>query len=189
MRPWLQPSLLARRVAVMGLVLAGLGAASAVQAQELGRLFTTPETRARLDQLRARHDYSKPVTRQAEETQPVPTLTVNGLVLRSDGRRTTWINGSAILEGEPTREGVQVEIGRKLEDGVRLMLPQGFRTVRLKPGEKLMLPEGRVLDAYEQEAAEAPQETGEEGEGLFERAPGAAGELPAVEMPEVRPPS
>lgn len=55
--------------------------------QALGRLFFTPERRQQLDRQREMN---------VLDQQPIPadpTLTIDGVVTRSSGRRTAWVNG------------------------------------------------------------------------------------------------
>jgi hypothetical protein len=71
------------------LLLAGLLSFPA-PAQELGPLFFTPERRQELDRQREF---------KLQERQEIPDedrmLTINGVVTRSSGKRTVWINGVA----------------------------------------------------------------------------------------------
>ena len=69
-----------------------LGTAGA-QAQELGRLFFTPEQRAALDARRKARVPDKPAAASAVEQ---PVTRVDGAVRRSGGRSTVWVNGEAI---------------------------------------------------------------------------------------------
>ena len=62
-------------------------------AQELGRLFFTPERREALDRQRQLKIPENP------EVPDDPTLTINGVVTRSSGKRTVWINGVAQEDG------------------------------------------------------------------------------------------
>ena len=55
----------------------------------LGRLFFTPERRQALDRQRQLAPPERP------ELSADPTLTINGVVTRSGGKRTVWINGIA----------------------------------------------------------------------------------------------
>ena len=73
----------ALRRCLLALALA-LSAAGAAAEAPLGRLFFTPQERADLDsgKARAAHD---------QALAPPPTL--DGIVRRSDGRGTVWING------------------------------------------------------------------------------------------------
>ncbi len=57
--------------------------------EELGRLFFTPERRQLLDRQRQLN------IQERKEVPEDPTLTINGVVTRSSGKRTVWINGVA----------------------------------------------------------------------------------------------
>lgn len=66
----------------------------AVAAEELGRLFFTPERRQALDRQRQFN---------IQEKQEIPvdlTFTINGVVTRSSGKRTVWLNGVAQNDNE-----------------------------------------------------------------------------------------
>ena len=63
-----------------------------------GRLFFTPERRQALDQQRK--------TRQFQETVVEgDTLTLDGVVTRSSGKWTLWVNGSAVTEKDASTVG------------------------------------------------------------------------------------
>jgi hypothetical protein len=62
--------------------------------EELGRLFFTPERRQTLDRQRQLN------IQETQEIPADPTLTINGVVTRSSGKRTVWINGVAQNENE-----------------------------------------------------------------------------------------
>ncbi|MDR3298412.1 MAG: hypothetical protein LBU43_00035 [Candidatus Accumulibacter sp.] len=71
-------------------------------AEELERLFFTPEYRRTLDWQR-QFGHTKPEPdpapdpeRNGEISDAEPTLTIDGVVLRSGGKRTVWINGVAL---------------------------------------------------------------------------------------------
>ncbi|WP_301102179.1 hypothetical protein [Propionivibrio sp.] len=73
---------------------------------DLGRLFFTPERRQNLDRQRQLNIQEK------QEIPEDPTLTINGVVTRSSGKRTVWINGVAQNENEK-QSGVVVTTSRK----------------------------------------------------------------------------
>lgn len=130
--------------------------ASGGHAQSLGRLFTTPDVRATLDQLRQDRDYGAAVSTEGArtaQTSPAPDVRVNGVVLRSGGPDASWINGRIVTFGGVTSDGVRVETGGTGEPSVRILLPGSARTVRLKPGQTIDVVGGRVLEAYETEAS------------------------------------
>ena len=74
--------------------------------EELGRLFFTPERRQALDRQRQFNIQEK------QEIPEDPTLTINGVVTRSSGKRTVWINGVAQNDNEKP-SGVTVIPNRK----------------------------------------------------------------------------
>lgn len=81
------PGSLARFTA---LLLVALGLAGESSAADLGRLFYTPAQRAQLEAARARN-----VTQAASPAAPtiVHPQRFDGVVIRSDGTGTSWING------------------------------------------------------------------------------------------------
>ncbi|MEW5967591.1 MAG: hypothetical protein AB1720_11475 [Pseudomonadota bacterium] len=75
------------------LVVAATGA-SPVAAGDPGPLFYTPVERARLEQARTRHVAPRMPGVRAESPAP---LRYDGVVIRSDGRSTHWVDGRAQL--------------------------------------------------------------------------------------------
>lgn len=59
----------------------------------IGRLFYTPERRLALERQRASN---RPTERQVESRQ----LSFDGLVQRSSGKRTVWVNGRPLTEND-----------------------------------------------------------------------------------------
>jgi hypothetical protein len=123
----------------------------AAQAEEpLGRLFFTPAQRASLDiarKQRARTAVASDNT--AEETAaPVPqTITYDGVVRRSDGKSTVWLNSRPVHDREPVG-GVAI-VGRVRPDGgVTLQAPQTGRSVDLKPGQSIELLSGTIEESF-----------------------------------------
>ncbi len=87
------------------LLAALLLAAAPARAEPLGKLFFTPERRAALDRLRELN---------LQENAPVvedETLRVDGIIRRSSGRVTTWVNGQPRDE-QATGGGIRVEVNR-----------------------------------------------------------------------------
>lgn len=74
--------------------LVSTSAAAQDNASELGRLFFTPERRQLLDRQRELHIQEK------QDVSEDPALTINGVVTRSNGKRTVWVNGLAQNENE-----------------------------------------------------------------------------------------
>lgn len=75
-------------------------------AEELGRLFFTPERRQQLEHQRQFN------IEEHSEAADDPTLTINGVVTRSSGKRTVWINGTPRNENEEAA-GIRVIPARR----------------------------------------------------------------------------
>ena len=123
---------MSRTIVLLALTLA----VAAAEAQELGRLFFTPEQRAALDARRRARLPDNPASVAA-----TPVTRVDGFVKRSAGPSTIWINGEWTTESAPEAPritepapSVSVSVG---ETGGR---------VRLKPGETLDRSSGEVHD-------------------------------------------
>jgi hypothetical protein len=101
------------------------------QAQELGRLFFTPEQREALDARRRARVPDKPA---AAPVVASPVTRVDGYVKRSTGPSTVWVDGEALTDTAPDGGRVPVNGG---EGGAR---------ARLKPGESLDRGNGAVRD-------------------------------------------
>ena len=146
-----------RFFASFALTLLCLTAPAAVAAEELGRLFFTPQQREDLDRRRA--------TNRAEEEAPQikeGPLMLNGHVQRSSGRTTTWINGAPQYDNPPSRDparvtvvpndgepGVSLKVGETYErtgGAVRDRLNGGEITVR-KSARQSQPVAGRGADA------------------------------------------
>jgi len=113
--------------------------------EELGRLFFTPERRQALDRQRQFNIQEK------QEIPEDPSLTINGVVTRSSGKRTVWLNGVAQNDNEkPT--GVVVIPNSKAPGKVVVQpndAPSGNanvgETVNRKTGETTdLLGDGRI---------------------------------------------
>ena len=104
------------------------------RAQDLGRLFFTPEERAALDARRKARVPDRPSTPVVAS----PTTRLDGYVKRSSGASTVWINGASTQESAPGNDG-------------RVTLPgAGGPRIPLKPGEVLDRGSGEVRDVIVQ---------------------------------------
>jgi len=114
------------------LLVIGLLICLPVKAQDLGRLFFTPEQRAALDARRKARVPDKPA---AAPLLFSPTTRLDGYVRRSDGRSTVWVNGASVDDAAPRADGrVSVGVG------------DSRARARLKPGEILDRSSGEVTD-------------------------------------------
>lgn len=66
--------------------------------EALGRLFFTPERRQALDHQRQFNLQEK------QEAPADPTFTIDGVVTRSSGKQTVWVNGSVVGENNASSD-------------------------------------------------------------------------------------
>lgn len=136
---------MSRRAAIVALVLALLPAAAA--AQELGRLFLTPEQRAALDARRKARIPDKPAAVVPES----PLTRIDGLVRREGGRSTVWLNGVAAPEHlQP--EGIRIAPGKRDPLAVSVTVGEEARRFELKVGQKMDRASGEVRDLVGEDA-------------------------------------
>ncbi len=134
-----------------------LMAGSVRAAEPLGRLFFTPAQRSSLDVARTQRARTTLATERTEEVAaPVAqTLTYDGMVRRSDGKTTVWINNRPVSDKE---SGGAAIVGRVRPDGsVTLQVPQSGRRVDLKPGQSVELLTGAIEEGYSRRPAAPPE--------------------------------
>lgn len=115
------------------------GHAACAGAEPLGRLFFSPDERAMLDRMRQKNSGS---TVSATEQ-----ITLNGIVRRSSGKTTAWINRVPQNENE-TPQGIAVQQGKTSKPSAFLMLPSG-RQVQLKAGQTFDTTRGKIREGYQ----------------------------------------
>ena len=133
------------RPLILCVLLAGAALTARAQSPQLGRLFLSPEQRAQLDAQR----YGPPAPDPAMAAPapppppppPAPPVELNGVVQRSSGRSTVWLNQEA-----------QIEPHNRLASGkpgtLTLRLSNG-QVVLLKPGQRYDPASGTVSEAQE----------------------------------------
>ena len=111
---------------------------AAAAAEELGRLFLTPQQRQDLDRRRA--------TNRTEEEAPQikeGPLTLEGHVQRSSGKAVTWVNGVPQYDSRASRDPAQVTVvPNEGEAGVSLKVGQIYERTSGAVRDKL---EGGVI--------------------------------------------
>jgi len=125
-----------RLVCLLALMLA----APAAGAQELGRLFLTPDQRASLDARRKARVPDKP----AAVVVASPVTRLDGYVKRSSGPSTVWINGESVSDNAP--EAPRIDTSRGASGSVSISVGEAGSRVRLRPGEALDRGNGEVRD-------------------------------------------
>lgn len=136
--------------------------------QALGRLFFTPEQRARMDMARQQERSIRIDMEQQEESSPPPSnIRLDGMLTRSDGKTTLWINNR--VQSPDSRSAI-VEKGGK----VRVVAPEAGLSVPLKVGQSIDMGSGQVEEVYRRAPpAAAPGKADQPA-----TAPGAAGAHP-----------
>ena len=136
-----------KRPLVLSVLLAGAALAAQAQPPQLGRLFLSPEQRAQLDAQR----YGPPAPDPAlaappsppQPPPPAPPGELNGVVQRSSGRTTVWLNQEA--QNEPHNHLARDKSGTP-----------GTLTLRLSNGQVLLLKPGQRYDPASGTVTEAP---------------------------------
>ncbi|MBX3651646.1 MAG: hypothetical protein KF771_09760 [Burkholderiales bacterium] len=176
------------RVILILLLVTALPAAYA--AELTGRLFFTPDQRDQLDQLRKQ----KAIASQVRD-EPVPeTVTYNGIIRRSDGKTTIWMNNQPMSDAD-LRSGQSVT-GTVSRDGrIVLQNPQAGSGAKLelKVGQSATLLSGKVDESFSSQRAPAPAKGNSPDTKAAAdaqkpaQAPGAGSDRPAAGTPEPAP--
>ena len=115
---------------------------------DIGRMFFTPAQRDTLDAARAknvRSEISNENPQPQPSAAPIPqSVSVNGLVKRSDGSNTVWVNSRPVTNERA--EGLSVKPVRN-DSRVRLSAPKG-RSIDLKVGQKAEMVSGAIEEGY-----------------------------------------
>jgi len=138
-------------VLLMLILLAGQ---STRAAEPLGRLFFTPAQRDSLDA-------GKKL--KADAGQPAPSgprmTTLNGVVTRSDGESTVWVNGRAV--GRNGTPSVKASASTSDPAAAEIDLRDARNPVRLKVGQRFDRSTGKVKESYESGTHDAKQSVSE----------------------------
>jgi hypothetical protein len=116
------------------------------QADNLGRLFTTPQERAELDN----NSGTKLANRGDGNHTSAQKIILNGTVISSAGKRNIWINGK-IHTNNPNEPEAQIINSKQ----VKLDTPYGSQSHVMKPGQILNLDDWKVYEAFMLEHSQA----------------------------------
>jgi hypothetical protein len=139
-------------------VLLALGAVTTYAADEpLGRLFFTPEQRAALDAGRriATTKKSPSAAKPAAPRGP-REIELNGIVVRSDGSQTVWINNQAYQDRQP--RGMRVEV--RDPASAKIQVGRSGPKVDLQVGEAYQRSSRKGRERKPDVSAEQPGTTG-----------------------------
>lgn len=126
-----------RRTAATLLLLCAALAPAVALAQDLGRLFFTPEQREALDARRKARLPDRPAV-----VAPSPTTRIDGSVTRSSGRSTLWVDGTAVPDGTQP-DGLRIRRGGDASR-VTVIVGEDARRIDLRVGETLDRASGEV---------------------------------------------
>jgi hypothetical protein len=139
-------------LAVFLVLLPSLGMAAE---QTMGRLFFTPGQRARMDVARQQERSIKFDLEQEDSAPPPANLTLNGVITRSDGKATVWINNKE-QSGEKAGSGIAVPRRGKPAGQVSVTTPDARRAVPLKVGQSIDMSSGQVEESYRRAPPASP---------------------------------
>ena len=162
------------RLAAAIVLLLGVGTAAGA---ELGRLFFTPAQRATLDTMREKNIGTE-ATAAKEPAPPLPqNVTLDGVVRRSDGKNTVWLNSRAVTA--PKTGDIGVATGKN-DNRVKLTVPESGRSLDLKVGQTAEIVSGTIAENYARRVP-LPQPETKAAAGDDNTAPGAAKPAPGAE--------
>lgn len=129
-------------------LLALLFATSHVQAENFGRLFTSPEERRLLDGIRLNQSPEEALTPVSRA--PVPTITnapselrFSGYIQRQDGSYAIWVNG----QSELSKQDSPIEQAKFLKSPEATLTTQGLQAT-MRPGQIWSLESNTVREGY-----------------------------------------
>lgn len=118
-----------------------------VNADNLGRIFSSAEDRQKLEQIRLQKEKPKKIEvveeiLLPEEPAQIETeiinrneITLKGIVHRGDGKSTAWINDSNTFEGDLDSQYIQIPNDKIDSEKVTVIMPDDSTEVDLKVGE------------------------------------------------------
>jgi hypothetical protein len=137
-----QPNRAWRLRAFLLVVLVGI-LSSPAPAQELGPLFFTPEQRQELDRQRE-FSLSGQNEISGDLAPANPTLSIDGVVTRSSGKRTVWINNIA-QDGQESDQSVTT-ITKRENPGAVIVQPEDGPATHAKVGDTVNRNTGETTD-------------------------------------------
>jgi len=122
-----------------------------VHADNLGRIFTTAEERQELEKIRQFKETAKKIevveviqTIEPDEVKKEiiirEPISLKGIVHRSDGKSTAWVNDSNTFDGGYDSQSIQVPDRNIKADQVTVIMPEDNSHVELRVGE-VFIPE------------------------------------------------
>ena len=133
-----------KAVSVAALVASLIVPATGKTVEPLGRLFFTPAQRSSLN---AGKLIGTPRSSLAPAVLGPREVTLNGVVTRSDGESTVWINGRS-LDRRPA-SGVSATASGSDPAAARVKLGGAPNAVKMRVGQRLQRSSGKIAEPYE----------------------------------------
>ncbi|MEM7026668.1 MAG: hypothetical protein AAF410_00400 [Pseudomonadota bacterium] len=120
---------------------------NSVNADDLGKLFTSEQDRNKLDFIRNKppeveqtiEEIVIDIPIEEEIEKPTPELDFNlrlkGIVYRKDGNNTAWINDGNTYEGNLEAQFIQVPEENISDDSIQILMPDNETRVQLRVGD------------------------------------------------------
>lgn len=151
-----------RRAISLFLLTATFAAPIAGAAEPLGRLFFTPAQRSALDAGKRLATSPPPAAKRTAPRGP-ESATLSGVVTRSDGEYTVWVNGRAVGKGGPP--GVSAVPSASHPAAARIKLRGANAPVELRVGQRVERSAGRVSEGFLRRQRSMPEPKAEQTGG------------------------
>ncbi|NNE39176.1 MAG: hypothetical protein HKN08_12790 [Gammaproteobacteria bacterium] len=139
-------------------------AAQTTSASEFGRFYTTPRQRTQLEDSRNQAPREEieveleieVIPETVERQTVIDSITVNGLVYRTDGKNTAWINSNSTIEGSIENQYTRVQEDDVRSNSVQVRLPDNRTRVDLKPGQQYDINSKQIYDVVNDPISPGP---------------------------------
>jgi hypothetical protein len=132
-----------RRFAMIRIILLLTAASSVCYADNLQRLFTTPDERIELDRLRNRIEVISP-----DIPEPPKNITFNGIIIRDQTPIAVWVNGSP----ETKQEGFSVQVNQAKNTAIPIFLSKSGREAWLQPGQTVNTQNDKIVENFDEQS-------------------------------------
>lgn len=116
---------------------------------DLGRFFFTPTQRTALDSVRKQHLRGDAAPEERKTAPVAQNVSVNGVVRRSDGRSTVWLNDRPV--SGHLKDGINATPSQT-DNRVKLTVPGSDRSIDLKVGQTVEIVSGTIAEGYARRA-------------------------------------
>lgn len=136
-----------------------------------GRLYTSPSQRDHLDEARNEKPQGEIIINivaddllEAEvddEITATQSITLDGIVYRTDGKNTAWINRNSTNEGNLETQFTKVDESDVRSNQVRIILPDNQTRIELKVGQQYDINSKEIHDMMKDPPTTTPADQSE----------------------------